>query len=120
MTKISEMQYKYALDRIEVLLPQVDDSTAVYEPSAVELALMSDIVEEYEKEYFPIGKPTVSELIANGLQDKSMSQKELAKELGVSPSRISEYVSGKSEPSLKIAASICRLLDISPAAMMQL
>ncbi len=95
------------------------DETPANAPEAIELALMSDIVEAYEKKHFPIGKPTVSELIELSLQEKNMSQKQLASEIGVSPSRINDYVAGRSEPTLKIARLLCRVLDITPAAMLQ-
>jgi len=58
---------------------------------------MSDTVIEYEKEHFPIGKLTIAQLIELSLEDKNMSQKQLAQEIGVSPSRISDYVSGRAE-----------------------
>ena len=47
-----------------------------------------------------------------------MSQKQLAAEIGVSPSRISDYVSGRAEPTLKIARLLCSTLGITPAAML--
>jgi len=53
--------------------------------------MMSDVVIDYEKEHYPIGKPTVAQLILLSLDEKKMSQKQLATEIGVSPSRISDY-----------------------------
>lgn len=53
------------------------------------------------------------------LQEKNMSQKQLASEIAVSPSRINDYVAGRSEPTLKIARLLCRVLDITPTAMLQ-
>ena len=47
-----------------------------------------------------------------------MSQKQLATEIGVSPSRISDYISGRAEPTLKIARLLCVTLGITPAAML--
>ena len=47
-----------------------------------------------------------------------MSQKQLAAEIGVSTSRISDYVSGRAEPTLKIARLLCTTLGITPAAML--
>lgn len=120
MKEITEAQYKFALQRVEVLLPQVDDSTPANDPKAVELTMMSDVVIEYEKEHFPIEKPTVAELIAAGLKEAGITQKQLAQELGLSTTRINDFVLGKSEPSLKIAGQICRLLKIQPAAMLML
>jgi len=50
------------LARVEVLLPLVDDNTPANDKNAVELTVMSDIVIAYEKEHYPIEKPTVAEL----------------------------------------------------------
>lgn len=86
--------------------------------NAVELTMMSDVVIDYEKEHYPIGKPTVAQLIQLSLDEKNMSQKQLATEIGVSPSRISDYVSGRAEPTLKIARLLCATLGITPAAML--
>lgn len=119
MTKISKEQYEYALGRIEELLPLVDGYDA-NDRKAVELSVLSDVVIEYEKEYYPIEKPTVAELIASGLDEMGLTQKELAKEIGVSQSRISDFISGKAEPSLKIARSLCLTLNIKPSAMLGL
>ena len=47
-----------------------------------------------------------------------MTQKQLAVQIGVSPSRISDYISGRAEPTLKIARLLCQILNIQPAAML--
>ena len=52
--KISESQYKYALNRIEELLPVVDESAVADNKNAMELSIMSEIVIGYEKVHFPI------------------------------------------------------------------
>lgn len=118
MSKITKEQYEFALARIEELLPIVDDNTPANDRNAVELAMMSDVVIDYEKEHFPIAKPTVAQLIQLSLEEKQMTQKQLATEIGVSTSRISDYVSGRAEPTLKIARLLCITLGITPAAML--
>jgi HTH-type transcriptional regulator/antitoxin HigA len=62
MAKITKEQYEFALARIEELLPMVDDNTPANDRNAVELTLMSDVVIDYEKEHYPIDKPTVAQL----------------------------------------------------------
>jgi len=119
MGKLNKNQYEFALQRIEELLPLVDGYDT-QDKNAVELSMLSDIVIEYEKEYYPIEKPSVAELISDGLSDKKMSQKELATSLGVSPSRICDFISGRAIPSLSQAGNICRILGIQPAAMLGL
>lgn len=101
-----------------MLLSLVDDNTPANDRNAIELTMMSDVVIDYEKEHFPIGKPTVAQLIQLSLEEKHMSQKQLAAEIGVSTSRISDYVTGRAEPTLKIARLLCTTLGITPAAML--
>ena len=120
MSKITKEQYKFALERVEDLLPLVDDNTPVNDKKAVELTMMSDIVIAYEKEHYPIEKPTVAELIELSLEEKGMTQKQLAQEIGISPSRVNDYISGRSEPTLKVARLLCQILNIQPAAMLGL
>ena len=53
----------------------MDDNTPANDKNAIELTLMSDTVIAYEKEHFPIKKPTVSELIELSLEEKGMTQR---------------------------------------------
>ena len=55
MAKVTKEQYEFALARIEELLPTVHDDTPASDFNAVELTMMSDVVIDYEKEYYPIG-----------------------------------------------------------------
>ncbi|BAR49522.1 DNA-binding helix-turn-helix protein [Tannerella forsythia 3313] len=118
MGKITKQQYEVALAKVEELLPLVDDSVPVTDSNAVLLTIFSDIIISYEQEHYPIDKPTVSDLIEFAIQEKGMTQKQLAREIGISPSRVNDYISGRSEPPLKIARLLCKVLGISPEAML--
>ena len=118
MNKVTKEQYEFALARVEELLPLVDDNIPANDKNAVELSVMSDIVIAYEKEYYPIEKTTVAELIKLYLEEKGKSQKQLAIEIGISPSRVNDYIAGRPEPTLKIARLLCRVLNIPPTAML--
>ena len=60
MSKIStEIQYEKALERIDELLLVVDNETSEDDKSYIELDLLSDLVTEYEEEYFPVEKPSL-------------------------------------------------------------
>ena len=83
--EITRQQYEFALARIEELLLLVDDQVAADDRNAVELALLSEFVIEYESLHFPIEKPTIAELIDLALEEKKMTQKELAKEIDMNP-----------------------------------
>ena len=52
------------------------------------------------------------------MYEMGLTQAKLAELIGVSASRVSEYLSGKSEPTLKIAREISSKLDIDPALIL--
>lgn len=118
--EISKNQYEYALSRIEDLLPVVNDDTPINDKNLIELTIVSDLVESYEKEHYPIAKPTIGELISLSIEEKGLTQRQLAKEIGVSPSRISDYITGRAEPTLRVARALCITLGIAPAAILGL
>lgn len=62
---------------------------------------------------------SLPDLLRESLQRKGMSQKELAKQLTVSPSRVNAYITGRSIPTLKMAAKICHALSISAAEILE-
>lgn len=61
---------------------------------------------------------SLSDLLRESLQRNGMSQKELAKLLSVSLSRVNAYITGRSIPTLKMAAKICHALSISAAEIL--
>lgn len=52
--EISKQQYEYAFNRIEDLLPLVTEETPTSDKNAIELTIVSDVVEAYEKIHYPI------------------------------------------------------------------
>ena len=109
---ITQDQYTRALLEIEQLIDKVDDSTPKEDPLAVKLMEASDIVEEYEEMYYQIGTPSLIDVIKLRMQELKIKNKDLAVLLGTTPSRISEYLSGKREITLKIARQLHKKLNI--------
>lgn len=114
----SEKEYKAIQVRIEELLADSDNIENPEAKGYVELNLLSDIVADYEESNFPILPPTLSEAIKLRMNERELTQKALAEFLGVSTSRISEYLNGKSEPTLKIAREISRKLNIEASIVL--
>lgn len=115
MTKIeNEMQYASAMKRIDELLAVVNDDTPADDVRSVELVLLSNLVADYEDEHYPIKKPTLTEILKLRMFEMGLTQNALASMLGMNQSKISEIISGKSEPTLKQARRIVRELKISP------
>jgi HTH-type transcriptional regulator/antitoxin HigA len=90
----------------------VSNETPSDDRNLVELDIISDLVEEYEEKNYPVKMPTLAEIIKDEMEERGITQKQLAELLGVSPSRISEYMTGKSEPTLKVARLMRDKLDI--------
>ena len=80
--------------------------------------LLSDLVADYEDRHYPIRKPTLIEVLKLRMFEMGLSQCALASLLGMNPSKVSEIISGKSEPTLKQARKIAQKLDISPAIVL--
>ena len=108
----NEIQYERIIERIEELLKLVDNDTPLTDKNMVELELLSLLVVEYEEKNYPIEPPTLIEMVQERMSEMKLSQKEVAELLGISPPRISEYLNGKSEPTLKVARLMHQKLDI--------
>ena len=114
----NEAAYRAALSRIEELLPLVNDETPVDDKNYLELDMILDMVEEYEDIHYPIGKPSLVDVIKLRLYEMGINQSKLAEMLGLSNARVSEIMNGKSEPSLKIGRELSRQLNIDPAVVL--
>ena len=108
----NEIAYKAAMERIEELLPLVDDDTPLTDKNLIELDLLSELVEEYENEHYPIKAPSLVDVIKLRMYEMGINQSKLSELLGVSPSRVSDYLTGRSEPTLKIARDMSQKLNI--------
>lgn len=119
MAKIeTEAQYNWAMNRIEELLPFVNNETPVDDPKYIELILISNLVGDYEDEHYPIGKPSLISVLKLRMYEMGLSQAALAKKIGVSPSRISDFITGKAEPTIQVGRRISTELNIDPAIVL--
>ena len=113
MTKIeNQTQYEWAVKRVEELLSLVDDNTSLSDPNSIELELLSNLVADYSEEHFSLGVPSLVDVLKLRMYEMGLNQKSLSQLIGVSPSRLSDYISGKCEPTLKVAREISRKLNI--------
>jgi HTH-type transcriptional regulator/antitoxin HigA len=106
------------MERIEELLPLVGDDTPLTDRNLIELELLSNLAADYDEEHYPIKTPSLADVIRLRMYEMKLTQTKLSEILGVSPSRISEYLTGKSAPTLKVARSISVKLNISPGIVL--
>lgn len=119
MTKIeNEKQYQVALKRVEELMLSLPEDTPEDDPEMVELILLGNLVADYDEEHYPIGEPSLVDMLKLRMYEMGLTQVALSKLLGINPSRISEYLSGKKEPTLSQARLIVERLNIDPATVL--
>ncbi|MDO5106037.1 type II toxin-antitoxin system HigA family antitoxin [Capnocytophaga sp.] len=109
----NEHQYNAIMKRIDELLELVDDNTPTTDKNYIELDILSEMVEKYEEIHYPIGTPSLAETIKLRMYEMNLTQAKVSELIEVSPSRVSEYLTGKSEPTLKVARNIAQKLNIS-------
>jgi HTH-type transcriptional regulator/antitoxin HigA len=114
----TDKQYKAACNRINELLKVVNNNTPTDDKDYLELDLLSDLVADYEEEYYPIAAPTLVETMKLRMYEMGLTQTKLAEMLGLSAARISEIITGKGEPSLKTGREISRKQNIDPAIVL--
>ena len=76
-----------------------------------ELEILSILIEQYEKEKYPIDPPNPIEAILFRLEQKGLKKSELQKIIG-SRSRVSEILSGKRKLSLNMIRKLHEKLGI--------
>ena len=108
----NQIEYEAILSRVEELTELVDDNTPTTDRNYVELDLLADLVVAYEKERYAIKSPSLVDVIKLRMYEMGINQTSLSKCLRISPSRVSDYLSGRSEPTLRVARDISRTLNI--------
>lgn len=114
----TEKEYNAIAQRMEVLL-QDNNNIENYDASGyIELNILSDLIAVYEEHNYPVAKPSLIEVIKLRMAEMGINQKGLSELIGVSTSRVSEYLTGKSEPTLKVAREISKKLGIDAAIVL--
>lgn len=114
----TEKEYNAIVERIEILLQDTDNIENTEAKGYIELNLLSDLVADYEERTYPVQKPSLVEVIKLRMAEMGLNQKRLSELLGVSTSRVSEYLNGKSEPTLKVAKEISVKLGIDASIVL--
>lgn len=111
-------KYDAIMLRIEELMEQVEEDTPTTDKRILELDLLVELAEEYEDEHYPIGIPSLPDVMKLRMYEMNLTQEKLAEMLGLSQSRISNFLTGKTEPTLEVARNISKQLNIEPAIIL--
>ena len=121
MTKIdNEEQYNALMQRIETLLPLVNDSTPTTDPNYIEFEMLGNLIADYEEAHYSLGKPSLMGLIKLRMYETGITVDNLASFLGLSSSKTEDFINGKAEPTLAFGKVISQKLNIAPETVLGL
>jgi HTH-type transcriptional regulator/antitoxin HigA len=106
-------EYEMALAHLETLMEAEPD--ALLEE---EMELFAVLIEDYEREHFPIGLPDPIEAIQFRMEQQGLTRKDLEKYIG-SPSKVSEVLNYKRPLSLAMIRALHSGLGIPAEVLLQ-
>jgi HTH-type transcriptional regulator/antitoxin HigA len=82
------------------------------------LDVLTDMIEKYEETHYPAQDVSGVELLRYLLSERGKPQAEVARDLGMSPSTISEILNGKRDFGRKYIEAFSRYFCVSPATFL--
>jgi HTH-type transcriptional regulator / antitoxin HigA len=82
------------------------------------LDVLTDIIEKYEELHYPVQRVSGVELLRFLLSEQGKPHVAVARDLGISPSTISEILSGKRDFGRKYIEAFSRYFCVSPATFL--
>ena len=104
----SEEEYQAALKRLD----EIFDAKAGT-PEGDEAEVLALLVDEYEKEHYPIDLPDPIEAIKIRMEEMQLKQVDLAKDIG-GKSRVSEILHKKRRLTVDMIRKLAKRLNLSP------
>lgn len=120
----NEKEYKITTDKIELLLQKAtknggfDKLTPNENKKLNELSLL---VSKYEKEHYSIPMPkTIDGILELKMFETKMKQKEMAKLLGITETKLSEIIHHKRKPSVSFLSAMHKRLKIDGNLLLEI
>ena len=104
---------------MEELLQKLNSSKGLDERQMERLSMVSDWVANYEEQHYPFEPVGLLETIRLRMFQRKMRQKDLAKLLDISPSRVSEILNGKRNLTFEIAQKLHSKLNIDAEVILR-
>jgi HTH-type transcriptional regulator/antitoxin HigA len=104
----NEADYRNALKRLEVIFDAPIGSI-----ESDESDLLSLMIDDYEKKYYPIEAPDPIEAIKIRMEEMHLKQIDLVNEIG-GKSRVSEILNRKRKLTIEMIRKLNRRLNLSP------
>ncbi|MFA9190743.1 helix-turn-helix domain-containing protein [Flavobacterium sp. FZUC8N2.13] len=107
------IDYEKALERLEIIFDAKSNT-----PDGDELEILGILIDQYEKEHFPIALPDPIEAIKFRMEQMNYNQNDLAKIVGLK-SRASEILNRKRKLSLEMIRKLHEGLHIPTDVLIQ-
>lgn len=109
---MTKKDYNLKTKRLEELLERLTLKGKLTSKFQIELDKLSDEIADYEETKFPFQPSNLKEMIELRMYQRKLKQKDVAKILGTTPSRISEILNGKRGLTMELAKGLYKKLNI--------
>ncbi|ANQ51986.2 helix-turn-helix domain-containing protein [Flammeovirga yaeyamensis] len=120
MTIEDKTQYETALKKLEKLMIEADDSIENNTENNT-ISSLAEAIDVYEyKNGMKMEEPSTLDYIKYKMSNNNITIKELSQLIGISPSRMGDFLNGKKKLTINIAVGIHNHLGISYDTIMSL
>lgn len=108
----SEIEYEDVMGEIEELMEKGESNLTVLEADRVRNMALA--AQNFERKHYRTAMPeTLPEMISLKMYEMRLNQTELAKELGVSDTKLSMIMHGRQQPDVKFIKAVHTKLNVS-------
>jgi len=107
----SELDYRQALKKLEIVFDAL-----IGTPESDEADMLGLIIDEYEKNHYPIDAPDPIEAIKIRMEEMQLKQIDLVNEIG-GKSRVSEILNRKRKLTVDMIRKLTARLNLSPGLL---
>lgn len=109
----TEEDYRLVLNRLEVIF-----DAAIGTPESDEADVLALLVDEYEKQHYPIEAPDPIEAIKIRMEEMNLKQADLITEIG-GKSRVSEILNKKRKLTVEMIRNLATRLNLSAGLLVR-
>ena len=115
---MNNSEYKLKSKRLENLLKLLTEKGKLSKKHERELDNLSEEIALFEEENFAFEPSNLIEMIELRMYQRKLKQKDVAKILGTTPSRVSEILNGKRGLTIDLAKGLYTKLNIDPTLIL--
>ncbi|MBA4191844.1 MAG: transcriptional regulator [Planctomycetaceae bacterium] len=108
------LRTEYDLDAAVAVIDSLIDQDTLATPEQDYLDVLSDLVEAYEAEAVPISPVADADMLRFLIEQKGVTQTELAKKAGIAESTISAVLAGKRKLNRLQIGKLARFFHVAP------